>query len=139
MMGVHGENSIRKTGGVVILMHDGFYGAYNRNRLPANAIQNGKNEVVTGDKEVPLAAGEKFYVTAVHVGSDLVTLGLLSARAIPGGRKTSQVWCTANFFFDKNILDKADIGKIYSVMDQWLTPQENSPAVSPSPVPAPVS
>lgn len=136
LMGVHGENSIRKTGGVVILMHDGFYGAYNRNRLPANAIQNGKSEVLTGDKEVPLAAGEKFYVTAVHVGSDLVTLGLLSARVIPGGSKTSQVWCTANFFFDKNILDQGLTDKVYSVMDQWLIPQENSPAVSPSPAPA---
>ena len=136
MMGVHGENSIRKTGGVVILMHDGFYGAYNRNRLPANAIQNGKNKVVTGDKEVQLAAGEKFYVTAVHIGSDLVTLGLLSARMIPGGSKSSQVWCTVNFFFDKNILDQGDIGKVYAVMDQWLIPQENSPAVSPAAVAA---
>ena len=136
MRGVHGENSIRKTGGVVILMHDGFYGAYNRNRLPANAIQNGKNKVVTGDKEVQLAAGEKFYVTAVHIGSDLVTLGLLSARMIPGGSKSSQVWCTVNFFFDKNILDQGDIGKVYAVMDQWLIPQENSPAVSPAAVAA---
>jgi PEGA domain len=139
LMGVRGENSIRKTGGVVILMHDGFYGAYNRNRLPANAIQNGKTEVLTGDKEVPLAAGEKFYVTAVDVGSDVVTLGLLSARAIPGGSKTSQLWCTVNFFFDKNTLDQGDIGKVYSVMDQWLIPQENGPAVSPSPAsPSPV-
>ena len=139
LMGVHKENSIRKAGGVVVLMHDGFYGAYNRNRLPANAIQNGRNGVLTGDKEVPLPAGEKLYVTAVDVGSDLVTLGLLSMRAIPGGSKPSQVWCTVNFFFDKNILDQGDIGKVYSVMDQWLIPQENSPAAPPSPAPASLS
>ena len=133
MMGVHGENSIRKAGGVVILVHDGLYGAYNRNRLPANAIQNGKNAVVTGDKEVVLAPGEKFYVTAVHVGSDLVTLGLLSARPIPGAGKVSQVWCTANFFFDKNTLEQGDIGKVYSAIDQWLIPEANGPPGASSP------
>ncbi len=140
MMGVHGENSIRKAGGVVILVHDGLYGAYNRNRLPANAIQNGKNAVVSGDKQVVLAPGEKFYVTAVHVGTDLVTLGLLSARPIPGAGKASQVWCTANFFFDKNTLEQGDIGKVYSAIDQWLIPEANGPSVafSPSaPPPAP--
>ncbi len=52
-------------------------------------------------------AGEKFYVTSVYVGSDVVTMGLLSTRMIPGSTKTSQVWATANFFFDKETWSKA--------------------------------
>lgn len=136
LMGVHGENSIRKTGGVVVLLHDGLYGAHNRNSLPANGIQNGKSEVFSGDKEVSLATGEKFYVTAAHVGSDLVMLGLLSARMIPGAKKNAQVWCTVNFFFSKDTLEQGDIGKVFSVIDQWLLPEGATTPVSPATPPA---
>jgi hypothetical protein len=123
LMGVHGENSIRRAGGIVVLMRDGLYGAYNRGRLFANAIRNGKLELVTGDKDVALARGEKFYVTAAYVGSDVVTLGLLSTRMVPNGTKSAQVWCTANFFFPNDTLAQGDIGKVYSVIDQWLLPE----------------
>jgi hypothetical protein len=122
-MGVHGDNIIRRAGGVVILVQDGLYGSYDRGRLASNAIQKGKAELFSGDKDVALGKGEKFYVTAVHVGSDVVTLGLLSARMIPGSTKTSQVWATANFFFTKDLLVQGDIGKVYSVIDQWLLPE----------------
>jgi hypothetical protein len=147
-MGVRGENSIRRTGGTVVLMRDGFYGSYNRGKIAANAVQNGKTNVATGDKDVALARGEKFYVTAVHVGSDLVTLGLLSTRMIPSGSKTAQAWCTANFFFDKQVLDQGDIGKVDSVIDQWLLPEGSASAPPPAtasaampatPAPAPTS
>ena len=130
-VGLHGENAIRRAGGTVVLLRDGLYGAYDRRRLPSNGIQNGKAEVFSGDKDVALAQGEKFYVTAAHVGSDVVTFGLLSTRMIPGGTKTSQVWCTANFFFTKDTLAQGDIGKVYSVIDQWLLPEgSNSPIPS---------
>jgi hypothetical protein len=130
-VGLHGENTIRRAGGTVVLLRDGLYGAYDRRRLPSNGVQNGKAEVFSGDKDVALAHGEKFYVTAAHVGSDVVTLGLLSTRMIPGGTKTSQVWCTANFFFTKDTLAQGDIGKVYSVIDQWLLPEgSNSPIPS---------
>jgi PEGA domain/SmpA / OmlA family len=122
-MGTHGENTIRHAGGVVVLLRDGLYGSHDRARLPSNAIQNGKAEVLSGDKDVALAKGEKFYVTAVHAGSDVVTLGLLSTRMIPGKTKTSQIWATANFFFTNETLAQGDIGKISSVIDQWLVPE----------------
>ncbi len=130
-MGTRGDNSIRHAGGVVVLLHDGFYGSHDRSKLPANAIQEGKSTVVTGNKEVALAKGEKFYVTAVHVGSDLITLGLLSARMIAGAGKSSQVWATANFFFPSDTLAQGDIGRVSAVIDQWLAPEGvPSPPVS---------
>jgi hypothetical protein len=133
-MGVHGENTIRRAGGIVVLVRDGLYGAYDRSRLPSNAIQNGKAELFSGEKDVALARGEKFYVTAARVGSDVVTLGLLSTRMIPGSTKTSQAWCTVSFFFTKDTLAQGDIGKVYSVIDQWLLP-EGASSPPPSSVP----
>ena len=145
-LGVRGENAIRRAGGTVVLMREGFYGSYNRNKITANAVQDGKTNVVTGDKDAALSPGEKFYVTAVHVGSDLVTLGLLSTRMIPGSSKNAQVWCTANFFLNKEILEQGDIAKVDAVIDQWLLPEgarSDSPtsttAASPAPAVAPTS
>lgn len=127
-MGVHGENSIRKAGGTVLLVQDGLYGSYDRKKLPANAIQDGKSSVVSGNKEVELARGEKFYVTTAYVGSDVVTLGLLSTRAIPGKGKPSQVWCSVNFFFAQDTLAQGDMGKVSSVIDQWVLPEGTTTA-----------
>ena len=87
-MGIHGDNSIRKAGGTVVVMRDGLFGALDRKRITSNAVQDSKVTVVSGDKDVELGRGEKFYVTAVYVGSDVVTLGLVehaqSFRQIEG-------------------------------------------------------
>jgi PEGA domain-containing protein/SmpA/OmlA family protein len=131
-MGVHGENSIRKAGGTVVLLRDGLYGTHDRRRLVANAIQDGKSSVASGDKEVELARGEKFYVNAAHVGSDVITLGLLSTRAIPGKGKPSQVWCSVNFFFAQDTLAQGDMGKVSSVIDQWVLPEGTTAAPAPA-------
>lgn len=131
LLGMHGgDNSIRRAGDVVVLVQDGLYGSYDRGKLVSNAIQNGKADVLSGDKTVALRPGEKFYVTAIHVGSDVVTMGLVSARMIPSSARTSQVWCSVNFFFTKDTLAQGDIGKIYPVIDQWLVPEA---AISPPP------
>jgi hypothetical protein len=152
MMGVRGENAIRHAGGIVALMRDGLYGAYDRSKLSSNAIQDGKATIASGNKDVALSPGQKFYVTAAYVGSDVVTLGLLSVQTVSSGAKTSRLWCTANFFFPPDTLAQGDIGKVYSVVDQWLVPEgANSPQLPPSsqtppapvavaaPIPAPTS
>jgi hypothetical protein len=132
LMGVRGENSIKKTGGVVVLVRDGLYGSYNRSNLASNAILDGKAEVRSGAKDLALARGEKFYVTSAYVGSDLVFLGLLSARTIPGNTKTAQVWCSLSFFFSKETIEQGDTAKIYSVIDQWLLPEGTNPSAAAS-------
>ena len=134
-----GDNAIRRVGGIVVLEQDGFYGSFSRGTLTANAIHEGQLNVLTGAKDVALTRGEKFYVTAVYVGSDLVTLGLLSTRMIPGPRKAAQVWATANFFFSPDTLAQGDLQKVYAVIDQWVLPEgANSGAVA-SAVPAAAS
>jgi PEGA domain len=134
IMGARGENAIRHAGGIVALVRDGLFGAYDRSKLSSNAIQDGKSDLVTGNKDVRLAAGQKFYVTAAYVGSDVVTLGLLGVQTISHDGKTSRVWSTANFFFPSDTLAQGDIGKVYSVLDQWLLP-EGAGLPEPSSVP----
>ena len=131
-MGVRGENSIRRAGGTVVVLREGFYGAYDRKRLTTNAVQDTKVSVVSGDKDVEIARGEKFYVTAVYVGSDVVTLGLLSARNIPGKTKTAQVWCTVNFFLANEALGQGDMGKVDAVLDEWILPEGSGSAPAPA-------
>jgi len=126
-----GDNTVRRAGGVVITVQEGIYGSYNRGKLASNVAQNGKMMVVSGNKDVAVRAGEKFYVTAVHVGLDVVTLGLLSTRVFPGTGKASQLWCTANFFFEEEALAQGDIGKVYSAIDQWLLPEGATASVTP--------
>jgi hypothetical protein len=131
-MGVRGENSIRRAGGTVVVLREGFQGAYDRKRLTTNAVQDAKVSVVSGDKDVEIGRGEKFYVTAVYVGSDVVTLGLLSARNIPGKTKSAQVWCTVNFFLASEALSQGDMGKVDAVLDQWILPEGAGAAPAPA-------
>ena len=129
-----GDNAIRRVGGIVVVEQDGFFAAFDRRRLSSNAIGDGKTSVVSGDKDVPIAVGERFYVTSVYVGSDLVTLGLLSTRMLPHGNKTAQAWATANFFFSGDTLAQGDLEKIYAVMDPWIIPE--GPKAASAPIPA---
>jgi GTP cyclohydrolase III len=138
-MGVRGENSIRRAGGTVVVLREGFHGAYDRKRLTTNAVQDAKVSVVSGDKDVEIGRGEKFYVTAVYVGSDVVTLGLLSARNIPGKTKSAQVWCTVNFFLASEALSQGDMDKVDAVLDQWILPEGAGAAPAPAPAKAAVT
>lgn len=140
LMGLHGgDNTIRRAGGIVILVRDGLYGSHDRGRLASNAVQNGKADLLSGDKDkdVELARGERFYVTAIHVGSDVVIMGLVSVRMILGSTRTSQVWCSVNFFFPEDTLAQGDVGKIYPAIDQWLLPEgaTSAPASTVPPTP----
>jgi hypothetical protein len=130
-MGIRGENSIRKAGGTVVVLRDGLFGSFDRKRIAANALQDSKVTVVSGAKDVEVGRGEKFYVTAVYVGSDVVTVGLLSARNISGKAKSAQVWCTVNFFLPVEALAQGDIARVDAVLDEWILPEGGVPAPVP--------
>jgi hypothetical protein len=130
-MGVRGDNSIRRAGGVVVLLRDGLYASKDRSRLASDAVRNERVEVFSGDKDVALARGEKFYVTAIHVGSEVVTMGLVSVRSVPIGPKVFPVWCSVNFFFPVDTLTQGDPESVYRVIDQWLVPEGGSAITAP--------
>jgi hypothetical protein len=129
---MHGENTIRRTGGIVVLVRDGLYGSNDRSRLASNEIKNGKADVFSGGKDVELGRAERFYVNAIHVGPETVTLALVSVGAISGSTGTSRAWCSVSFYFAEDTLAQGDPGKIYAVIDQWLVPEGLSSTASPS-------
>jgi hypothetical protein len=140
VLGLHGgENSIRHAGGVVVLRREGLYGSFKRNQLISMSITGTKVEVLSGSREtaVPLAAGSRFYVVAVSVNSDAVTVGLLSTESITSGAQTGQLWASLNFFFAKELIQRGDVSRIYPEIDEWLLPEGSGIALAqPTTVPA---
>lgn len=134
-IGTKGENSIRHAGGVVVLRKEGLFGSLKRNQLISMSITGTKVGVLSGSKEasVPLAAGARFYVVAVSVSSDAVTVGLLSTESVTSGSQTGQLWASLNFFFDKELIERGDASRIYPVIDEWLLPEGTGLAPAPPP------
>jgi len=133
VLGIHGgENSVRRAGGIAVVLKPGLYASYDRSRLVSNAIRGGEAHRLSAPQpdDAAVEAGERFYVTSVHVGSDVVTVGLLSVRMVPGQARSGQLWCSLNFFFDKQVLADGDINKVYAAMDPWLTPADTISAGS---------
>lgn len=124
-MGLSGNRgTIRKAGGVVTLRRSGLSGSL-ESELPASyAVREGAVTLFRGRQDVPLSVGDKFYVHSVHVGSDVITLGLLSARANSGPKGSSRLWAGLSFFFPPDTVADADVRSIYAVLDQWLLPEE---------------
>ncbi len=140
------ENQIKRAGGVVVIRQAGLYGALERSKLATWAIREGKPpQLLSGDKDQEIKLGEKFYVNAVYVGSDVVSLGLLSVAMLPTAKKTGQLWMSLAFFFPKDVLQRGDITPIYQAIDPWLLPEgsfqpgyvERAPAVAAAPAPPP--
>jgi hypothetical protein len=132
VLGIGGsEGAVRHAGGVVVLGKPGIYGVYRRNQMVSMAIHGERVEVLSGETKdaVPLSAGGRFYVVAVFVGDDSITVGLLSTGNVASGGQNAPVWASLNFFFDKETLAQGDTGKIYSELDQWLLPE--GPGVMP--------
>ena len=67
--------------------------------------------------------GQRFYVVAVTVSDDAVTLGLLSTGPLSSGGKSGDVWGSLNFFFPKETIAAGQMDKISPEIDQWLLPE----------------
>lgn len=119
------EESIRHAGGVVVLRREGLFGSFKRNQLISMSITGTKVEVLSGTKEtaLPLPIGARFYVVAVSVSSDAITIGLLSAESVSSGGHSGQLWASLNFFFDKDLIQRGDVSRIYPELDDWLLPE----------------
>jgi len=120
VMGIGGENTIRRAGGVVFLRRTGLWGSLDRKATASWSIRGDRSELLAGHKDVELQSGQKFYVTSVNVGSDVVEIGLLTTGTVSGGGQTGRLWATAAFFFDPKILAQGDMATIEPALDQWL-------------------
>ncbi len=120
LMGFKGDRtSIQRAGEVLVLRRAGLQGSYSREVPASYGIREGKAELYRGKGEVELAAGEPLYVHSVHVGRDVVTLGLMTTRLAGQGR----IWLALSFFFPATDVEQGKVDRIQQVMDQWLLPQ----------------
>jgi len=143
MMGLGSENAIRRAGGTVALRHAGLWGSFDRRQTAGWAIRGDSCELLTGRKDLELQVGQKFYVTAVSVGSDVVQVGLLTVGTVSSGGQSGRLWATAGFFFDPKVIEQGDMGTIEPELDRWLglgdgvSAPSAAPASAPAPAPLP--
>jgi hypothetical protein len=118
------DNDIKRAGGVVVIRKAGLYGSTNRTTLAMWGIRDDKPpELMAGQKDQAIKVGEKFYVNSVYVGSDVVSIGLLSVGLIPTQTKAAQLWTSLAFFLPKDLLARGDITAVYQAIDPWLLPE----------------
>lgn len=138
LLGLSGSRgTIQRAGGVVVLRRDGLQGSFNPDMPASFALREGAAEMFRGRNDAPLPPGEKFYVHSIYVGSDLVTLGLVSVRTVSGSGATGQLWAALSFFVPPAALEQADLSSIYRVVDPWLLPEESMRAEETRPAEAP--
>ncbi len=135
---------VKRAGGVVIIRKPGLYGALSRGDVASFGIREGQEpNLYTGKKDQAIRVGEKFYVHSVSVGTDVISLGLVSVALIPTATRTGQLWTTVSFFFPKQVLERGEITAVYRDIDQWLLPEgsfqpgysEPAPAAAAAPPP----
>lgn len=137
VMGIGGQNTMRRAGGVVFLRRAGLWGSFDRSATASWAIRGDHSELLAGHKDSELQSGQKFYVTSATVGSDVVEIGLLSTGTASSSGKTGRLWVTTAFFFDPKILAQGDMGTVEPALDQWLGQGDSvSPPAAAAPAPA---
>jgi hypothetical protein len=57
------------------------------------------------------------------VGSDVVTLGVLTTRPSSASAGPGPLWAALSFFFPREVIDQANLTAVYRALDQWLQPQ----------------
>ena len=138
MFGLTGDRaSIREAGGILNLRRAGLQGSLDPNQPASFHIRQGQAQAARGSQDIALPVGEKFYLHSVYVGSDVIVLGLLSARTVSTPRGAGPVWLALNFFFPPATLADANLGQILPALDQWLLPEEGLRPLLQEPAPAP--
>lgn len=138
MLGFTGSRStIQEAGGVLSLRRADLDGSFNPDQPATFHIREGEATPARGNHDVPLPVGERFFLHSVYVGSDVIVLGLLSARSISTPRGNGPVWLVLNFFYPPTTLDEANLGQVFTALDQWLLPEEGIRPVWQEPPPPP--
>lgn len=117
------RGTVRRAGNVVLLRRSGLEGSLNPDQPASYAVRGDEAQHYRGQQEVPLAVGENFYVHSVQVGSDVVTLGLLTTRQASSPAGPSPVWVALSFFLPREVIAQGNMNAIYGALDHWLQPQ----------------
>ena len=130
MMGIGGETDIRRAGTIVVIQRPGLYGSLLHTEPASSAIDGIQYKLFRGHKDYEVPAGERYYVTAVAVGSDTILVALISARSIYTQAGAGRMWTTLSFKFPANVLATADKETVFREFDQWLMPEGRSPSTA---------
>jgi PEGA domain-containing protein/SmpA/OmlA family protein len=150
LMGIGGETDIRRAGTIVVIQRPGLYGSLLHAEPASSAIDGIQYKLFRGHKDYEVPAGERYYVTAIAVGSDTILVALISARSVSTQTGAGRMWTTLSFKFPANVLATADKETVFREFDQWLMPEGRAtsaastaptaaPAMLASPAAAPVA
>jgi hypothetical protein len=123
LMGVGAETDVRKPGIIVVVQREGLYGSLTRNETASSAIHGLEAKLYRGHQDYTVPRGERFYVTAVHVGSSTIDIGLLSARPVSTSHGVARVWTITTFYFPEDVLGNAQKDVVIRQIDQWIVPE----------------
>jgi hypothetical protein len=136
LMGIGGETDIRRAGTIVVIQRPGLYGSLLHTEPASSAIDGLQYKLFRGHQDYEVPAGERYYVTAVAVGSDTILVAMISARSIPTQAGTGRMWTTLSFKFPTNVLATADKETVFREFDQWMMPEGRATSAAPVATPA---
>ena len=136
LMGIGGETDIRRAGTIVVIQRPGLYGSLLHAEPASSAIDGLQYKLFRGHQDYEVPAGERYYVTAVAVGSDTILVAMISARSISTQAGTGRMWTTLSFKFPPNVLATADKETVFREFDQWLMPEGRATSATPVAAPA---
>ncbi len=123
LMGIGGETDIRRAGTIVVIQRPGLYGSLLHTEPASSAIDGIQYKHFRGHKDYEVPAGERYYVTAIAVGSDTILVGMISARSVSTQAGAGRLWTTLSFKFPANVLATADKKTVFLEFDQWFMPE----------------
>jgi len=133
LMGIGGETDIRRAGTIVVIQRPGLYGSLLHAEPASSAIDGLQCKLFRGHQDYVVPAGERYYVTAIAVGSDTILVALISARGISTQAGTGRMWTTLSFKFPANVLATADKEAVFREFDQWMMPEGRAASAPPAP------
>ncbi len=136
LMGIGGETDIRRAGTIVVIQRPGLFGSLLHTEPASSAIDGVQYKLFRGHQDYEVPAGERYYVTAIAVGSDTILVALISARSISAQAGTGRMWTTLSFKFPANVLATADKETVFREFDQWLMPEGRATSAAPVAAPA---
>jgi len=135
LMGIGGETDIRRAGTIVVIQRPGLYGSLLHTEPASSAIDGLQYKLFRGHQDYEVPAGERYYVTAVAVGSDTILVALISARSISTRAGSGRMWTTLSFKFPANVLATADKETVFREFDRWLMPEGRATSATPAAAP----